>query len=312
MTGSPDRRRRPAGRRGGWWRIVSAAALGALLAGSPGAGPAGASGGTPHPDLAELGDVACTDCHDDRLSGEVVHPPVEECETCHEFAGEGDEVTVGLSLPVEELCTLCHDNPAAEGLASRHLPVVEAMCTSCHNPHSTDAAHLLPDELNFCLDCHVEVDDQVQRPVVHGVIESLGCTACHDPHGSAHGTLLRGSGNGLCLECHGERPAAGEEVAEEAAEEAGGEEGGEEEAMTAIFESRAVPRAAFDAFPRVKIDAGGRGHPVAKHPTEADSDPLNPDRRFGCTSCHEPHGAFRASLIAGEAGGSLCFRCHRK
>lgn len=60
------------------------------------------------------------------------------------------------------------------------------------------------------------------------------------------------------------------------------------------------------------------GHPVAGHPVQGERDPLHPDRKFTCLSCHEPHQStvpnlFRYSIAGGQGGegiGRFCVLCH--
>ncbi|MFQ5717970.1 MAG: cytochrome c3 family protein [Acidobacteriota bacterium] len=281
--------------------------LGLFLAGILAAVPARSSeepsSGSPHPDPAEFGDPACTDCHDDLLGGKVVHAAAEAgCDTCHTLSGSGDETTVNLQAVPEELCVMCHDNPAeVEGATSRHDPVAEAMCTACHSPHSSQRDHLLLGQgavaNDVCLECHVEVAEEIERPVVHGGVQSFGCIACHEPHASRFARLLRGEDNDLCLECHARAP---------------GSRRIDDEGRVLLFGGRPVDAATFEALPKLALGGSRAGHPVAKHPVHAEHDPLRPERSFGCTSCHAPHASLRKGLLAGEAKGSFCVQCHRK
>ena len=287
---------------GSWAMILGLSLAAALMTAASGASSTESSG-SPHPDLAEFGDPACAECHDDLLEGKVVHAAAEAgCDTCHTLSGSGDETTVSLEAPPEELCLMCHDNPAVvEGAVARHLPVVEAMCTACHSPHSSERAHLVLGEggvsNDVCLECHVDVAEELERPVAHGAVESFGCVSCHDPHASTFAWLLRGEGNGLCLECH-----AGASHTREV----------DDEGRVLLFGDRPVDAVNFDVLPKLALGGPRGGHPVAKHPVEAEHDPLRSERAFGCASCHPPHGAPRKGLLAGEANSSFCSQCHRK
>jgi len=256
--------------------------------------------GVEHMDLEEWGDVPCTDCHGDLLEGAFAHPPAEaeECDSCHEFAGAGEETTVALTMPAEELCLACHENPAAESATFRHSPVADGGCALCHDPHSSGLDHLLLRQANdLCLDCHVDQGEELELAYVHGAVPSLGCPACHDPHAASAPSLLRRPGNVLCLECHlatSSLPAQ--------------DEGG----RIPLFGTQSIDRSQFDSIPKVNLGPSTVGHPVAKHPVAAAEDPLQPGRVFWCGSCHPAHGAARKGLLVGEARGSFCFQCHRK
>ena len=39
------------------------------------------------------------------------------------------------------------------------------------------------------------------------------------------------------------------------------------------------------------------GHPVARHPTSGPRDPIHPERRFTCVSCHNPHQSNMPALF---------------
>ena len=67
------------------------------------------------------------------------HAPYQEkmCSDCH-------DLDRGNSLIEEQpaLCYQCHDDPAAE-YELQHGPVAVGYCTSCHDPHQSDASALL-------------------------------------------------------------------------------------------------------------------------------------------------------------------------
>lgn len=57
-------------------------------------------------------------------------------------------------------------------------------------------------------------------------------------------------------------------------------------------------------------------HPVSNHPTERDNDPVYTDKKFGCVSCHNPHGSQMPKLFrynysdASAYKGVACAVCH--
>ncbi|MFQ5876451.1 MAG: cytochrome c3 family protein [Acidobacteriota bacterium] len=269
--------------------------------GGEGIRAAEAPGGTPHPDLEGVEDATCADCHEDRVEGAVVHPPAAagECESCHEFAGAGEETTVSLMLPEEELCVTCHENPAAaRGAVARHPPAEEGACTLCHDPHASGLPFLFRDPgSDICLECHGDVAEELERPQVHGAVRSLGCPACHDPHASPVRRLLRRAGNELCLECH--LGTSGSHPLSDAGE-------------VLLFERWPADARLFDGIPKIGLRAGGTGHPVARHPVRAERNPLRAEEPFWCGSCHPPHGSLRRPLLVGDSGGSFCLQCHKK
>jgi len=146
--------------------------------------------------------------------------------------------------------------------------------------------------------CHDTVAEELGRPRVHGAVEALGCTGCHNPHSSGFPRMLRVERNALCQACH--LSAVSPEAHQEGS-------------VVVLFGAHSVPLPVFSRLPKVPVHVqNGRGHPVAKHPVQAASNPLRPEEPFGCVSCHEPHGANRGPLLVGPAGSGLCRLCHSK
>lgn len=260
-----------------------------------------AAAATEHPELdADLAG-ACTECHDYLLEGTTVHPPADgDCESCHEMTVEDDTWSVALAAPPEEICLMCHDNPAdIPEAGSTHYPAAEGECVVCHNPHSSNRAFLFRNEGNgICLDCHAEQQEALEKPSVHDVATALGCPVCHEPHASAGAHLLRRNGNELCMECHAAGPASART---------------DDSGRVVLFGGRTVDAAYFGSIPKLSFPgAAPIGHPVSRHPVEGDSDPRRPGERFGCTSCHDPHGSDREPLLVGGKGFGLCRQCHKK
>ena len=74
-------------------------------------------------------------------------------------------------------------------------------CTSCHNPHGTQAPRLIAaNSINDrCTECHAEKRGPFlfEHPPVRE-----NCMNCHDPHGSSHEKLLVMEKPLLCQRCH--------------------------------------------------------------------------------------------------------------
>jgi predicted CXXCH cytochrome family protein len=85
-----------------------------------------------------------------------------------------------------------------------HKPMDDG-CTSCHDPHASDARYQLEQEVpGLCFQCHEGVKHGVEEAqVVHGPARDVGgCTGCHTPHFSALPRLQRAAQPDLCLDCH--------------------------------------------------------------------------------------------------------------
>jgi predicted CXXCH cytochrome family protein len=141
-------------------------------------------------------------CHAKLLKGTTVHAVAEGCDTCHESVGTPHPAkgkkTFKLTQDPPDLCNTCHGSLADKSHV--HFPVAQGMCTTCHNPHSSDQPKLLVQPLKaVCATCHA---DHVEFKVLHGPVSAGDCTACHTPHSSDTKNLLVKEGEELCFGCH--------------------------------------------------------------------------------------------------------------
>ena len=123
------------------------------------------------------------------------------CTDCHQVHGGHQKL---LAQPTQQqLCVRCHQQVRQALAKSSHHPLREEkmQCTSCHNPHGTQAAHLIAANSanDKCFECHAEKRGPFlfEHPPVR---ES--CMNCHDPHGSSHKPLLLVKKPLLCQRCH--------------------------------------------------------------------------------------------------------------
>ena len=216
-------------------------------------------------------------------------------------AQTGPQATEHASLEDLEgmACTDCHEDLLEA--TTQHPPAAEQECETCHEISSTDegaSVSFTAPVSELCVMCHDTVAEELDRPHLHGAIEALSCTGCHNPHASDFPRLLRVESNAMCQACH--LSAVSPEARKEGS-------------VVILFGSHPVPALDYSQYPTVPVHVqNGRGHPVAKHPVQADSNPLRPEQAFGCISCHEQHGSMRESLLIGPASGSFCRLCHRK
>jgi DmsE family decaheme c-type cytochrome len=133
-------------------------------------------------------DVACTSCH-------TVMKQISR----RSHLGEKTEI---------ETCGSCHLLPRAQLFRNAHMPLRPEpihegfmSCSSCHNPHGTVTAHLIPhDSVNDgCYSCHAEKRGPFlwEHPPVNE-----NCLNCHAPHGSTRESMLKLSLPRLCQQCH--------------------------------------------------------------------------------------------------------------
>lgn len=149
-------------------------------------------------------ELPCLQCHKSKDAGKVVHAAIGMgCSMCHGAPHAEEKPALSLNSEMPELCFACHDG--APFMSNNvHAPVAGGMCTSCHNPHTSDAKALLPDKLtDACYRCHDEklfTNETIHSPVADGQ-----CATCHSPHSSANARLLTMPTSELCAMCHPDR-----------------------------------------------------------------------------------------------------------
>ena len=93
-----------------------------------------------------IAEEGCTssDCHAKLLKGSTVHPVAEGCETCHASVEtphpKKGQKTFKLTQDPPDLCYTCHEKFGEKSVV--HFPVQNGMCTTCHNPHSSNQPKL--------------------------------------------------------------------------------------------------------------------------------------------------------------------------
>ncbi len=106
-------------------------------------------------------------------------------------------------VPSTERCLTCHQELRGQMSLPSHHPIKEGVtaCTSCHNPHAP-----LDDKVKreTCQICHPKQRGpfMYEHNKANGLTD--GCVDCHRPHGSPNRNLLKLTGRGLCLQCHGD------------------------------------------------------------------------------------------------------------
>ena len=107
------------------------------------------------------------------------------CTDCHLIHGGNQKL---LAQPTQQqLCVRCHQQIRQALAKSSHHPLREEkmQCTSCHNPHGTQAPRLVAANSanDKCFECHAEKRGPFlfEHPPVRE-----NRMNCHDPHGSSH------------------------------------------------------------------------------------------------------------------------------
>jgi len=141
-------------------------------------------------------------CHDpdktEVVLGEMAGQTGFHCVMCHQFTAP---VTEGVPLdtarmalvPQLESCRSCHEmEKVLAGLVDPDLDPHDAVCGTCHNPHTQEA----PGEaIHRCAECHAPADTLTpfHRGLAAAVLED--CSGCHAPH-----TFVVEGDN--CVACH--------------------------------------------------------------------------------------------------------------
>jgi predicted CXXCH cytochrome family protein len=224
----------------------------------------------------------CGECHeisDLYPDPDVAHEPVRQgqCDQCHE--SHGSEHASLLKEPGKALCFGCHGEMRDRAkLSNVHEPFADGSCATCHDAHGSSMEGALVEALpGLCFACHDPVADQLPQNHNGMSLEGVDCTGCHDPHASnskalAYDTVHEPYGDGDCGVCH--EPGAGGHIANE---------------KELCFGCHA-----------------GMAEDIEKAELH---EPLTEGRT--CSSCHGPHTAPQAKLLAEDQEG-LCSGCHRE
>ena len=292
----------------------------------------------------ESGDAdfsSCLVCHSDKNEGTTVHAVIEMgCDTCHSVDQDEDYTEIFLSTSGNDLCLTCHtDKEAGDEQLAVHAPVRRETCGTCHDPHSSEAGHLLvrpgegtDAESNLCLRCHDNITAQLNKRLVHAAVE-FGCATCHETHksepqdepeGIYHLTAAQPE---LCLTCHdldGEEARAahsGQPVESAQCTTCHNPHGSDNEKLLnnfvhAAFEMGCDTCHAEPADGKVVLQEGaGKETCLMCHSDVAESleqaehvhFPLEFDD--GCITCHNPHAAtYEKQLKMGPI--RTCLNCH--
>ena len=241
-----------------------------------------------------------TDCHQSILKGKNIHPAAEPCETCHQQQGtphpQKGKKTISLMQESPALCAMCHQPFGTK--PQIHSPVKDGMCTTCHNPHSSNESKLLVQPLkDLCLTCH---PDKVTYTYVHGPTAAGDCTGCHNPHESDYKALLVKDVGELCITCHFDMQDVMKKKDVHPALYSG---------CTSCHNPHGSPfkkllsaegeQLCFQCHPQIaeKVEQSKVVHGPIKTPKS-------------CASCHSPHATDTAKLLF-KSGKDLCLECHK-
>ena len=167
--------------------------------------------------LKKQGFELCRGCHNNTVNEMFgknrLHWPVvgkEGCLNCHNPHATKQAGLLN-AAPIK-LCGTCHDDTIQrqERSVTKHQPVREGMCMTCHAPHASDNVYLTvqASTLEFCGTCH-DYQKHSTHPVGDKVIDkrnknlAVECFSCHRAHGTEFKKMLPfGTVSELCTQCH--------------------------------------------------------------------------------------------------------------
>jgi predicted CXXCH cytochrome family protein len=301
----------------------------------------------------------CDTCHDAHFSGNtplLKKPRKELCHSCHEsiLKGPGGKRWLSVHQPVEKgqcqgchqphtgrkahllkvdspgLCEPCHgelfSRIASPESVSKHRPVEEGGCDTCHLTHGSDRFALTKSggEGGLCRGCHENLPAghrHFSRGPEDGSGNPEGCTLCHDPHAAERSSLLRERGelSSACTRCHTRSPALSQ---------AHGQIGLSPSGCLKCHDPHTSDRPSFllpvqhAPFSRGACGDCHRGRTVPEAPLRAlclschkdlggkeARTHVHPPFREDCSICHASHGSSEAALLKADRG-PLCTSCH--
>jgi predicted CXXCH cytochrome family protein len=151
---------------------------------------------------------------------------------------------------------------------------------------------------DLCLQCHLDLEDQMKLPSVHSPVEAGDCSDCHDPHASEHGKLLASDPAAICADCHGDMAPQDSASVHQAVIETGCVSC---HAAHASENPNILQTAGNDLCFSCHDDlrAELEGHAFQHAPVRSD-----------CLNCHDPHASADAPHLLKAPVGSLCGECH--
>jgi len=242
-----------------------------------------------------------------------------ECRPCHDVNILPDDKRIqaspyGNTSPV---CYGCHKAIFKE-TQWQHSPTANLMCQTCHEKKKDVGliSVTIGKDAPLCYRCHL-VKGRVwgEMAYIHGPVALGVCSVCHNPHGDTYRFQLWADGKGeICVSCHADKQVLYDEnspITVHGIIKGGGciachDPHASEERFLLSKPINELCISCHNKFEKIES-----GHPVGGHPLSGDRDPRRKDRKFACSSCHNPHGSKYKYLLIGDVlGGHICNKCH--
>ena len=152
-----------------------------------------------------------------------------------------------------------------------------------------------------CLECHKELQKELDASHLHPLVKSRECASCHEPHASDHSKLLTSAPTALCIECHSKVIPAGAHSVHE----------------TALKGNCVQCHAAHGSeYPNHLKKTGNElcfecHQQIAEEATRVRFKHKPVTMEAGCLNCHQPHASADQQNLLRSSPPTLCRTCHR-
>ncbi|WP_022852420.1 cytochrome c3 family protein [Thermodesulfatator atlanticus] len=239
----------------------------------------------------------------------------QECNLCHtDKIPEDVEITPVPYGPFDPKCVSCHKSLIPENFR-KHSPAANWLCKFCHEEKGMIRIYS-GNPRDLCIRCHVNAKEFYKKIYVHGPVGTGDCTSCHNPHASPYQFQLLADKKGdVCIICHKDKDKFVHQkpniIVHKVLTQSGCIVCHSPHATDYQYQLYTGPINQLCTSCHINYRGLKRGHPIRSHPVVGPKDPLRKGKRFGCSSCHNPHGSQYHFLLIGEIkGGRVCQKCH--
>jgi hypothetical protein len=253
-------------------------------------------------------------CHDpsktDVVLGNMAGQTGFHCVTCHQFTAPAPEqapieAVRSAFVPALAQCKSCHEMEKVLAGLDPRLDPHNAVCGTCHNPHTQEAP---AEATGRCAECHAPTDELT--PFHRGLRREVAedCVGCHAPH------TFRIEGDN-CVACHadiiGGTPTAGPKARTAGRERV--ERAGRRGAIVTAAEPRPLMRTVTLDLAAEAAGVDGTSaamREIVRGMLQQEAFDHLAHREVTCTLCHtsqRTHGE-----VTLESGRTQCMECHHR